>query len=98
MEWSHGVEWYLEWNFGVEFWSVCLECFLESKFVVSFADFGSNNQTQADRQTDTDEQTDIHTHMTECIMSNNGSIFSKKQILACTIYIITRKKQLKLLD
>ena len=40
--WSEVLVCFLEWNFGV---------FLESKVGVSFADFGSYNQTQTDRQT-----------------------------------------------
>ena len=62
MEWSgfFGVG-FLEWFFGVEFWSG----FLESNFGVSFADFSLDNQTestniQTDRQTD--RQTDTITH------------------------------------
>ena len=63
MEWSHGVECFLE----LVLWSGILECFfLESKFGVSFADFSSDNQTehkQTDRyrENETDRQTDRQT-------------------------------------
>ena len=69
-EWSYGVEpWsgvvfgVVFWSgvvFGVEFWSV-----FESKFGVSFADFGPNNQTQTDRQTDRHMDTHTYTHTYE---------------------------------
>ena len=69
MEWSGFLEWFfLEWFFGVEFWSG----FLESNFGVSFADFSLDNQTestnrhkdgQAGRQTD--RQTDREDRQTQ---------------------------------